>query len=266
MEVLDFNCIDSYDSANFTNTSVFIGTLPATGADSYEAIASVDPSSGHQGNVNFCIKSSITTDSGEIMTYRSERISLTFSYDGFFSVRDFTTIPYDGISDNVTSATINFGVSAVICDSAKNEINNPPALTLGTNLFVCINTIVPGTNVHLISSFNAQKNSGNSYNILSSVGSNALIKDLDSPNVQVIIIFPARFFVGTGNINLSGNVEVVSATRRALVNSRILQDVSEEIKFSLVVPVHSITDNVSASAHVSVLCIPIIGIIGFLFI
>jgi len=243
MKVLAYDCMLQYDETQFGGTIITPSTSLVNGVAAFDAIADVNPSSGYEGDVNFCIRTDIKDVSNETMVYSSQKAKVTFSYDGLFTITGFETTPYEGISNGETIITKNFGVTAYICDASgdpisnlDDPISNPVSVSLGTNMFVCIDTVVDGTTVASILSFTATKDSVETYDILNS-GSNVVIKGLESPNVKVVMIFPARFFDTSSLIKISGKVVVAPNSRRQLVNSRELQIKTQNANFELVVNV-----------------------------
>jgi len=239
MKVLAYDCSSEYDETQFGGTIITPSTSLVNGVAAFDAIADVNPSSGYEGDVNFCIRTDIKDVSNETMVFSSQKAKVTFSYDGLFTITGFETTPYEGISNGETGITKNFGVTAYICDASGDPISNPDdpvSVSLGTNMFVCIDTVVDGTKVASIVSFTATKDSVETYDILNS-GSNVVIKGLESPNVKVVMIFPARFFDTSSSIKISGKVVVAPNSRRQLVNSRELQIKTQNANFELVVNV-----------------------------
>ena len=166
MQIQAYDCVADYNSMSFGDTDVLATSALVTGATSFDAIARVNPESGHQGEVKFCIRTDLKdATSSDTMIYRSEKIVVTFSYNGDFSVAGFTTTPFVGIGQVATTATKDFGVTASVCDAAGTKLSNAPPLSLGTNLFICLETNVVGTKIPSITSFTAQKGAGTPYNV-----------------------------------------------------------------------------------------------------
>jgi len=263
MEIRAYNCVSSYDATQFGNTAVTAGTNQAEGVTSFNAVANVDPASGHEGNVEFCVRTDLKdADNGETMSYRSEQIQVTFSYNGSFAVSGFASTPFIGIGDEATVATKNFGVTATVCDSAGTKIENPPALSLGTNLFVCIEADVVGTKIPSITSFTATKDTESDYNV-NAPSPNVVIRGLGSSAVKVVMNLPARFFANDSNIILSGSVDVTrddgSRRRRHLEIS-----IADTAKFTMEVEVKNDTDSSSTSERVMLMSTVIFGVTMFL--
>jgi len=242
MKVLDHNCIFAYNKTLFGETVVTPTTSLVTNMTSFEAIADVDPSSGHDGDVEFCIRVELLDSSNEVMWYRSEQAKISFSYNGTFIITEFETNPYEGTNNVVTSANKNFGVTADVCDANGTVNLSPAALSIDTNLFVCIRTIVVDTKIQSISSFDAEKKSGENF-VIKTPSPNVVVRYLETSSVQVVIKLPALFFANSNNINLSGTVVVTPNSRRHLVISRDLQVQTKNADFGLVVPVNEINDD-----------------------
>jgi len=98
MAIKAYGCVSDYDSTLFNDTAVTANTSQAIGVTTFEAVANVDPSSGYEGEVAFCVHTDLKdATSSETMMYRSEKIKLTFRYDGNFEVKGFQTTEFDGI-------------------------------------------------------------------------------------------------------------------------------------------------------------------------
>jgi len=266
MEIKDYNCVSPYSPSAFENTIVTATTDQAEGVTSYNAVANVDPASGYAGNVKFCVRTDLKdTVSGDTMIFRSEQIDIAFSYDGTFAVAGFSTTPFVGIGQQATVATKNFGVTATVCDSAGTTISSPPALSLGTNLFVCIKTDVAGTKIPSITSFIAKKDTESEYNV-ATPSPNVVIRGLDSSDVKVVMNLPARFFTDATNIQLSGSVVVArDDSRRNLASSRALTADTSETTFSLDVPVKDNADDKSGSVRANMMISTVIFSVVALF-
>jgi len=265
MQILGYDCVSTYDPTSFGDTVVTEDTDPASGATSFNAVANVDLSSGHEGEVAFCIHTDLedATASSEIMIFRSEQIKVNFTYDGSFSVEGFSNTPYEGIGLLQTNARKNFGVTATVCDSLGATLSFPPPLSVGTNLFVCFETNVVGTIIPAFDSFTAQKGTGIPYDV-SVPSSTVVIRGLGSSNVKVVMNLPARFFADATVLNLSGSVVVRRDSRRHLESSRALVSNSENAEFRLVVEVN--VDNSSASGCVIMMSTAIFTVAALLFL
>jgi len=241
MQVLAYDCVAPYNKTKFGDTVVTPNTSNFTGETSFEAIADVNPSSGHEGDVKFCVRVDLLDKSDVVMMYRSEQAKLSFNYNGTFTVTGFATQPYVGQNSVVTSAEKNFGVAADVCDASGTVTSNPTALSLGTDLFVCIRTIVADTQIEAISNFEAKKSTGENF-VIKTSSPNVVVRYLKTSQVQVVMRLPALFFENADDINLSGTVVVAPKSRRQLVIFRNLQSQTENADFGLVVPVNDIND------------------------
>jgi len=273
VRILNYDCEAEYNSTSFGNTNV-TGTTTLSTCDpdvsEFDAIANVDYTSGHEGEVNFCIKTDLT-ESSEIMYYRSQRVNITFTYNGKFSVTSFNTTEYGGISKDTTIATKSFGVTAVICDNEGNTLTSSPGLAIGDNLFVCIKTKDEGTNIAAITDFTAEKdmytNTPQTLAIAES-NSNVVVTGLGSEKLMVVINFPARFFSNDNVIVLEGNVNVKSTNSRRLSGSRALEEATPKVssgegKFGLVIEI--VADTSSATGH-GMMVAALIGIPALLLV
>jgi len=264
MQVLGYDCVSVYSPTTFDNTAVTATTAQLQGTTSYNAVANVDPASGYAGNLKFCVRTDLKdAASGETMVFRSEQIEITMSYDGSFSVTGFETTPFGGIGEDATVATKNFGVTATVCDLAGTAISSPPALSLGTNLFVCIDTEVVGTKISSITSFIATKDTQSDYNV-ATPSPNVVIRGVNSADVKVVMNLPARFFADATDIKLSGSVVVTRDDRRRSLTtfSSLTEDTTE---FKLDVKVNDDGDH-SASVRVRMMITAIFGVAALLFI
>jgi len=260
------DCVSNYDATQFNSTVVKANSEQVVGPTTFIAVTNVDPSSGYEGEVSFCVRTDLKdARSNETMVYRSEKIKLTFIYDGSFEVGGFSTTPFVGIGQDVTAAVKNFGVTATVCDLTGNTLSNPPALSIGTNLFVCLKTTVVGTNIPTITSFIAQKGTDTPYTIAGS-SPNTVVIGLESSSVQIVTNLPARFFADATDIVLSGSVVVTQDTRRRLAGSRALAEEYESAEFEMVIEVNNDDDGSSASGRVSMMSTAIFGIVVTLFI
>jgi len=228
VNILGFDCITTYDATLFGNTTVTANTVYAKNINEFNAVANVDPSSSHEGDVKFCIRTDLMDESGEIMIYRSERITVKFVYDGSFSVAGFSTTPYDGISNTDTAATKSFGVTAVRCDSRGYLFKGSPTLAIGENLFICIEANDVGPTITSINTFTATK-AGTTPLVIDNSSSNVVIIGLGSAKLMAVISFPARFFAGVSPILLSGSVEIKSDNSRRLLSTRALEETTSEV-------------------------------------
>jgi len=224
MQILDNNCISSYSSTSFGDTTVTAATAQSQGLTSYNAVAAIDPTTGFQGDVAFCVRTDLQHSSGEIMVTRSEKVRVTLDYNAAFIVTGFATTPFVAINSVENTGIKAFGVTAVECNTNGSTITNPATLSLGTNLFICIETSVPGTKVKSITSFTAEKGT-ELYDVKAAAtrsNANVVIRGLDSSDVKVVINFPLRFFTNSNAITLSGSV-VVGHNRR-LTSIRTLEE------------------------------------------
>jgi len=266
MAIKAYDCVSNYDSTQFNSTVVEASTTQAIGSTTFKAVANVNPSSGYDGKVSFCVRTDLKdANSTETMVYRSEKIELTFSYDGSFEVEGFATTPFVGIGQDATTAVKNFGVTATVCDLTGNTLSNPQALSIGTNLFICIKTDVVGTNIPTITSFIAQKGTDTPYTITGS-SPNVVVIGLGSSSVQIIMNLPARFFADTTVIVLSGSVDVTQDSRRRLASARALAEEYTNAEFKMVIEVNNDDDDSSASGRVLMMSTAIFGVVVTLFI
>jgi len=259
MSILDYDCEGDYNATNFGNTSVTENTTSITcdpNVSEFNAIAKVDYTSGHDGDVNFCIRTDLK-EANEIMYYRSQRVNMTFSYEGGFSVTSFNTTEYEGMRKAATIATKSFGVMAEICDSGGNTLTDPSALSIGDNLFVCIKTKDEGTKITAITDFTAEKVKDTDTDtaeklVIDESLSNVVVTGLGSEKLMVVINFPARFFTNKNAIMLKGDVEVKGTKNRRLSSSRALQEATSDVSskdatFGLVIDV--VAETSSATGH-----------------
>jgi len=224
MQILDNDCISSYSSTSFGDTTVTATTVQSQGVTSYDAVAAIDPTTDFQGDVTFCVRTDLQHSSGEIMVTRSEKIRVTLDYNAAFVVTGFATTPFVAINNVENTGTKTFGVTAVECNANGSTITNPSALSLGTNLFICLESSVPGTKIKSITSFTAEKGT-ELYDIKTAAtrsNANVVIRGLYSSDVKVVINFPLRFFTNSNVITLSGSV-VVGHNRR-LASTRTLEE------------------------------------------
>jgi len=258
VKILDYECETDYNSTTYGNTSVVESSTSSTcGSDvsGFDAMAEVNYKSGHEGDVNFCIKTELI-EGGEIMYYRSERVKMTFEYDGEFLVTSFNTSEYEGISKDATVATKSFGVEAEICNESGNISTGSSALAIGDNLFVCIKTKDEGTRITAITNITAEKatdtSTGTEKLVIDDSKSNVVVTGLGSEKLMVVINFPARFFTNRNVIVLKGNVEVKGTKSRRLLSPRALQEAtpdvtSDDATFGLVIDV--VAELSSATGH-----------------
>ena len=59
MEIKDYGFVSNYDSTSFDNTAVTADTSQAIGSTTFEAVANVDPSSGYDGEIAFCVRTEL---------------------------------------------------------------------------------------------------------------------------------------------------------------------------------------------------------------
>jgi len=233
MQILHHDCITAYDSTLFDNTAVTADTPQVTGATSFDAVANIDPSSGYEGDIPFCIRTDLKDKTGVIMIYRSEKVKVTLTYNGSFSVTGLATNAFAGINDIETTATKTFGVTSSVCDSTGTPITSPPALSIGDTFFACIETNVVGTVISSITSFTAQKGTTADPYDVTAHSQLVVIRGVDSSKVKVHINLPASFFEDTDEIVLSGSVVVShgSSTRRRRLASPNDENALDDIVF-----------------------------------
>jgi len=163
MQILGNDSISVYNTSTFGTTAVIAATPEVSGVTSYDAVANVDPTTGYEGEVVFCVRTDLKdADSGETMMYRSVKVKVSFSYDNSFSVAEFATSPFVGILEAETTGEVNFGVTATVCDSAGDTLSSPPPLSLGTHLFICLES---NANIQSITSFIAEKDGSDPFDL-----------------------------------------------------------------------------------------------------
>lgn len=253
MQIRGDDCISDYDSSIFNGTVITALTDSERGVRTFNAIANVDASSGYEGDVKFCIRTTLTNKFGTEMIYRGEKMSLTLKYDGgFVGVSVGTVINsnsttrrrslvdcYGSIGEVVTNADVTFSVTAMICDETGIPVLSPTPLSLGQNLYVCIEPKSLGLKIPFMTYFNAQKKGSDSdddrYDILNS-GANIIQTGYGTSFVQLGFVLPSRFFDEAIDINIFGSVALVPDTRRRLRKSR---DDPRNVEFALVVSVEA---------------------------
>jgi len=274
MQILNYDCITAFDSSLFGGTLVTAETALASGVTSFDSVASLDASSGFSGDVKFCIRTDLKDAAGESFMFRSEETVVTITYDGSFTfVTNFDIKDFEGIGTEATTARKNFGVTATICNSAGDSISSPPPLSLGTNLFVCIETKVAGTKIPSITSFIAEKDAEPPYNLVAA-SPNVVIRGVGSSKVKVAMNLPARFFADDTVIELSGTVTVERDSRRRLENHRALEEEDasevslEDTGFQLVIDVikNDNDDQSSASGRTLIIYTAILCVANLLLV
>jgi len=261
MEILGNDCTSAYSPTTFGNTAVTANTPQVSGVTSYNAVASIDATSGYEGEVAFCVRTDLKDpDFGKTMLYRSVKIKVSFSYDNSFSVAEFAASPFVGILEAETTGEVNFGVTATVCDSAGDTLSSPPPLSLGTHLFICLES---NANIQSISSFIAEKDGSDPFDVVTASSTTVVISGLDSSNVKVAMSLPVSFFADGNNIEVSGSVVVGHGSRRRLASSRVLADESEE-NFDVFIEVEK-NDN-SSSVRSMMIPTVIMGVVALLFI
>jgi len=249
VQVLDYDyCANTYNGP----PGIFQGTQTIDGI--FYATAVVDYMSGYDGTVEFCVRTDLSNDSGtEIMRFRSEKVKMTFTYDGTFSVADFTTENYDGIGANDTTASKEFGAHAYLCDAQGNEDNSFGKLSIGTNLFVCIETNDGQTKIAEMTEFSATTENGAEFLAIYDTSSNVVITGVNTGKVIAVINFPVRFFSDNSVIVISGSVKVEqdnmqgASRKMTRFQENDQENESGEAEFALLIDV--VTDESFATRH-----------------
>lgn len=255
MEVLGYDCNASFDAASFNNTNVTSMTPDSditTSGGTYDAVAEVGYESGYDGTISFCVRTDLS-DEGEEMIFRANRVNMTFTYNGTFSVQSFNTETYNGISLTDTTASKNFGVNAYICNANGVRNENPGALAIGEFLFVCVEAEENGTVIESFNTFRATKSGDSSPLDIDNGDSNIAIAGTNTNLVIAVINFPARFFVDNSPVIINGFAVVKQSSARRLASPRLytrgLQaaNESEEAEFGMLIDV--VSDESSATGH-----------------
>jgi len=240
MQILSYNCESAYEATLFGNTAVTADTPQVTGVSFYNSVASVDPTSGHEGDVKFCIRTDLKDSSGITRAYRLRNIVVTFIYTLSFSV-NISPLVFNGIDNIVRTGAKSFEVTSVVCDSTGAPIINPPNLSLGQHLFICIETNAAKIKIPSITSFTVTKDDIQ-HNIAASA--NVIVRGLNTSKLKVAVHLPAMFFDDTTEILVSGNVVVTqddgSSSHRALTSNpwALEEDTSNTMDAKFGVPIN----------------------------
>ena len=208
----------------------------------------------------FCLLTSLKDGSGNEMFYQGQKISATFTADGAFTVADIASDQFDGVSGTVDTNTKTFTVTASRCDGhvTRNPITTP-ALTLGTTLFICLDSDDDSAVIQSVDTFLGSK-------------TNVASTDLLSGNTEVLGLTTAAATVGTrpflpffadaDTIDIVGTVTLVvtnnNLRRRHL--ARILQTGSDE--FEVLVEVEAVEESSAPSAPYSAVSIAFLGVVA----
>jgi len=267
MEIRGNDCVSSYNPTEFGNTIVTAATAEIQDATTYNAVAKIDPTTDFEGDVQFCVRTALIQSAGLVMVTRSEKITMTLAYDGALTVARFATTPFNGINIVENTGTKTFGVTAVVCDSNGSTITSPSALYLGRNLFICVESNVPGVKVKSFTSFTAQKGA-ESFDLKAAAASsndNVVIRGLNTSNVKVVINFPLSFFSDSNVIILSGIV-VLRHNRRLSSIRALEEDIFADFNLFIDVDDDVNDDHSSASVSAMVMSTIIYGIITLLLL
>mmetsp|Transcript_15388 Transcript_15388/g.37886 ORF Transcript_15388/g.37886 Transcript_15388/m.37886 type:complete len:199 (+) Transcript_15388:1229-1825(+) len=193
------------------------------------------------------------------MLYQGQKIKATFTADGGFTVSGITSVEFDGINAAVDEDSKTFGISAKRCDVNRNALTSPPALAVGTTLFICIDSTDANAVIKSVNTFGAEKNGVALTDLLTG---NTEVKGEGTDAVTIGTRPFVQFFDDTTPLEIRGTVtlEVTDngATRRHLV--RVLQTgLSEE--FELEVELEAVEDSSANSAAFSTAAVALLGAI-----
>mmetsp|Transcript_15377 Transcript_15377/g.37847 ORF Transcript_15377/g.37847 Transcript_15377/m.37847 type:complete len:200 (+) Transcript_15377:1700-2299(+) len=192
------------------------------------------------------------------MLYQGQKIKATFTADGGFTVSGITSVEFDGINAAVDEDSKTFGISAKRCDVNRNALTSPPALAVGTTLFICIDSTDVNAVIKSVDTFGATKTSGGALTNL--LTGNTEVKGEGTDAVTIGTRPFVQFFADTTPLEIRGTVtlEVTDngVTRRHLV--RILQTgLSEE--FELEVELEAVEESSANSAAFSTAAVALSG-------
>lgn len=207
---------------------------------------------------DFCLLTSLEDVSGNEMYYQGQKISATFTADGGFTVSGITSAQFDGVSGTVDTNTKTFAITATRCDGHDSRNPTSTALTLGTTLFICLDSVDDSAVIESVDTFLGSKTNVASTNLLSG---NTEVLGANSPQVTVGTRPFSAFFADDDSMNIVGTVTLVvtnnNLRRRHL--ARILQTGSDE--FEVQVEMNPVEESSAASTY-SVASITLLGAIA----
>lgn len=195
----------------------------------------------------FCLLTSLKDGSGNEMYYQGQKISATFTADGGFTVSGITSDQFDGVSGIVDTNTKTFAITATRCDGhATRAPITTPALTLGTTLFICLDSVDDSAVIQSVDTFLGSKTNVASTDLLSG---NTEVLGLTTAAATVGTRPFSAFFTDADTMDIVGTVTLVvtnnNLRRRHL--ARILQTGSDE--FEVQVEMNPIEESSAASIY-----------------
>jgi len=174
----------------------------------YESQVSI-ASSGSTSSVKFCLKTTVKSKEGFAMHYLGQLLTLAFDYNGEFTIDSLTTVKFaDGIADEKDLGSVSFGINGYRCDTSGNkETSN--SLSLGDNLYICLETEASGSVVSDVTTFIATQGSI-TRNIISdsTANSNTFVVNKDTNKVTVVTKLDLAFFEEGGLVEISGSATI----------------------------------------------------------
>lgn len=206
----------------------------------------------------FCLLTSLEDGSGNEMYYQGQKISATFTADGGFTVSGIASDQFDGVSGTVDTNTKTFAITATRCDGHVSRAPTSTALTLGTTLFICLDSDDDSAVIQSVDTFLGSKTNVASTDLLTG---NTEVLGLATAAATVGTRPFSAFFTDADTMDIVGTVTLVvtnnNLRRRHL--ARILQTGSDE--FEVQVEMNPVEESSAASTY-SVASIAFLGAIA----
>merc|ERR1711988_1948013 len=240
--------IRSYSDCNstYTNPGVYTNDTTSVVTNPYSVFTFVDPTldGTESATYKFCIRTELKGSKGNVEIFRGQQVTISFNYEGNFVVDDFSTEVYSGISEETLEETIEFNLTAYVCELNGVRLDDPPALSLGQNLYICVESDEDSI-ISDLDSMTATK-TGVSLDIVN-IG-NTFITGTGTSKLFVAIRLPAPFFEDSESLSITGTATVSPVINRRL-SVRKLQTVDgDSTSFEVNVDIEEADSSLSAAS------------------
>ena len=228
-------------------TAVAVGGATSVTIDLNTAF---DMADGASEAFEFCLLTSLKDGSDREMFYQGQKISATFTADGGFTVSGITSTQFDGVSGVVDTNQKTFTISAYQCDETRAAAST--ALSLGTTLFICIDSDDDAATILSVDTFSGFKSTLASTDLLSG---NTEVQGAGSAAVTIGTRPFASFFADANPMTIEGTVTLQISNNRVRRYLRILQSENER-EFEVQIAMESAAQpDSSAPAYASALAL-----------
>jgi len=197
-------------------------------------------------SINFCLKTEVKDSNGDVYDWTGQKIALGVAVDGTFgsfSTSDLTTSIFNGNTNDAKDVgTTTFTVQAFRCDSTGVTVSNE-VLSFGENFFLCVTGHQSAVVIDSINTLKVSKSDvSTNFNLITSGNNNAntIVYGAGTNAVVIATLLPAKFFVTSGDITLSGDATIrTSGSERQLVRIERKPSVSDSADFSMEIEVEA---------------------------